>query len=48
MHPRLSIETNNFAFEAKVNIGQNQTRPGGVVGGWVAGQVEIITISAPN
>ena len=28
----LFIETNNFAIEVKVNIGQNQTHPGELVG----------------
>ena len=36
----LSIKTNNFAFEAKANIGQNQTRPGGWMVWWVGGWTE--------
>ena len=40
VYPGSTIETNNFAFEAKVNIGQNQPRPGGWLGGlWVGGWV---------
>ena len=40
----LTIETNNFAFEVKVNFGLNYTFPGGWVVGWVGGWLEKMKI----